>query len=81
MFQIHIPEPTAIDYATVAAVHNAVWRDEPITIEQIRHFDESWPTTYLSQRLNEENNPMYQLNLQLGFTPLPAALTMKKVFG
>ncbi len=27
---------------------------------------------------NEENNPMYQLNLALGFTPLPAWLTFRK---
>ncbi len=29
---------------------------------------------------NEENNPMYQINLALGFKPLPQGLTMKKVF-
>lgn len=28
---------------------------------------------------NEENNPMYDLNVQLGFTPLPAELDFKKV--
>lgn len=51
MFRIHASEPTAVDYATIAAVRNAVWIDEPITVEQMRHFDETWPTTYLSQRL------------------------------
>lgn len=29
---------------------------------------------------NADTNPMYQLNLVLGFQPLPASLTMKKVF-
>ncbi|MCB0013733.1 MAG: GNAT family N-acetyltransferase [Anaerolineales bacterium] len=29
---------------------------------------------------NEENNPMYQINLALGFKPLPQGLTMKKVY-
>jgi hypothetical protein len=28
---------------------------------------------------NEEHNPMYQLNLQLGFQPQPADLDMEKV--
>lgn len=51
MFHIHAPEPAAVDYATIAAVRNAVWIDEPITVEQMRHFDETWPATYLSQRL------------------------------
>jgi hypothetical protein len=27
---------------------------------------------------NEENNPMYQLNLQLGFAPQPAELDFHK---
>jgi mycothiol synthase len=31
--------------------------------------------------MNEEKNPMYQLNLQLGFTPLPTWITYKKEFG
>jgi GNAT superfamily N-acetyltransferase len=30
---------------------------------------------------NEEHNPMYQLNLQLGFEPQPADLDMEKVLG
>lgn len=29
---------------------------------------------------NEENNPMYNLNIALGFRPIPAWLTFKKVF-
>jgi ribosomal protein S18 acetylase RimI-like enzyme len=29
---------------------------------------------------NEENNPMYQINLALGFQPLPGGLTMKKIY-
>lgn len=29
---------------------------------------------------NEENNPMYQLNVQLGFTPLPAWVDFEKTF-
>lgn len=29
---------------------------------------------------NEEHNPMYQLNLQLGFEPMPAAIEYRKVF-
>jgi GNAT superfamily N-acetyltransferase len=36
---------------------------------------------YGAERLetdNEENNPMFQLNLQLGFKPLPAFLDLKK---
>lgn len=31
--------------------------------------------------VNEEHNPMYQINLALGFAPLPAGLTMKKILG
>ncbi|MGB1254097.1 MAG: GNAT family N-acetyltransferase [Candidatus Promineifilaceae bacterium] len=30
---------------------------------------------------NEENNPMYELNMRLGFQPLPAWLTFKKAAG
>ncbi|MCE7989221.1 MAG: GNAT family N-acetyltransferase [Caldilinea sp. CFX5] len=51
MLHIHTPEGTAVDYATIASVRNAVWTDEPVTVEQLRHFDESWPAAYLSQRL------------------------------
>jgi len=29
---------------------------------------------------NEENNPMYQINLQLGFQPMPAYLDFIKKF-
>ncbi len=31
--------------------------------------------------MNEEKNPMYQLNLQLGFKPLPAWITYQREFG
>ncbi len=30
---------------------------------------------------NEENNPMYQLNLKLGFRPIPAWLVYEKKLG
>jgi len=31
--------------------------------------------------MNEESNPMYQLNVQLGFKPLPTWITYKREFG
>lgn len=31
--------------------------------------------------VNEEHNPMYQINLALGFVPLPAGLVLKKILG
>lgn len=51
MLHIHTPTPNTVDYDAIVAVRNTVWSDEPTTVEQLRHFDATWPATYLSQRL------------------------------
>lgn len=51
MLHIHTPTPNTVDYDAIVAVRNTVWSDEPATVEQLRHFDATWPATYLSQRL------------------------------
>jgi len=56
MLRIYTPELTTSTYAAITAVHNAVWSDEPITVEQIQHADATWPAEYLSQRLLVEED-------------------------
>lgn len=50
MRHIHSPTPNAVDYDAIVAVRNTVWTDELTTVEQLRHFDATWPAAYLSQR-------------------------------
>lgn len=56
MFRMYTPELTTSTYAAITAVYNAVWIDEPITVEQLRHADATWPAAYLSQRLLVEED-------------------------
>ena len=50
-----------------------------IKVQSIEQFAKSYGATVIETD-NEENNPMYQINLRLGFQPAPAGLFYQKDF-
>lgn len=51
MFTIHPFEPTDSNYEAIVAIENAVWPDNPGSIESFKHYDQTRNPAYLFQRL------------------------------
>lgn len=78
MVEISATDPTKL-YTRTTGVLRA-WRRRGIATAlklRIIDFAKAYGATTIETD-NEESNPMYQLNLALGFTPLPAWLTFKR---
>lgn len=77
--EMALGDPTKLYTAVTGVLRD--WRRKGIaTALKVRVID--FAKQYGATRIetdNEENNPMYDLNMQLGFKPLPAWLTFKKV--
>ena len=72
-------DPTKL-YTGVTGVKREWRRKSVASALKVRIID--YALAYGATRIetdNEENNPMYDLNMRLGFEPLPAWLTFKKV--
>lgn len=58
MITIRPFQPTAAEYATVVAIHNAIWPEEPTTVAYVKFRDEVWPAEYLRRRFVVEQEGM-----------------------
>lgn len=56
MLTIRVFNPTDEEYTTRVAIHNAVWPDEPTTVDYMRFRDSVWPQKYFIQRLVAERD-------------------------
>ena len=43
-------QPTDADYAAWLSVRNAVWKDEPLLLAQLKYEESIWPDAFFSQR-------------------------------
>jgi GNAT superfamily N-acetyltransferase len=51
MLTIRPFQPTAQEYTALVAIHNAIWPDEPTTVDYVRFRHEAWPQEYFIERL------------------------------
>lgn len=54
--EIRVAGSTEADYGMVVAIKNAVYTDEPVSVRQLRHQQESWKPGFLFGRLIVEKN-------------------------
>ena len=72
-----LPHKLYTDFTGVRPSHRRMGIATALKVRSIEEFAKPYGATEIETE-NEENNPMYQINLRLGFQPAPAWLNFRK---